>query len=164
MRSVMSENSPFIPESFDYCALTNDLLFHMVFSQNMKALRSLLSALLGMPESDIQSIDVLNPMQYNASIDTKVTVLDLKLHLNADEFILIELQVRRFEHWTNRTMVYACRQIDEQSRGSQFQYDSLQPVIQIAIMDHTLFPDHKRFYAKYQLRDDEGYRYSDKVF
>ena len=82
---------PAIPDAFDYCALTNDLLFHMVFSQNMKALRSLLSALLGMPESDIQSIDVLNPMQYNASIDTKVTVLDLKLHLNADEFILIEL-------------------------------------------------------------------------
>ena len=41
--------------------------------------------------------------------------------------------------------------------------DGLQPVIQIAIMDHTLFPDHRRFFTKYELQDDEGYRFSDKL-
>ena len=38
-----------------------------------------------------------------------------------------------------------------------------QPVIQISIMDHTLFPDHKRFFAKYEIRDEEEYQYSDKM-
>ena len=41
--------------------------------------------------------------------------------------------------------------------------DGLQPVIQIAIMDHTLFPDHRRFFTKYELQDEEGYQFSDKL-
>ena len=147
----------------DYVSLMNDLLFHMVFSMNEQALRSLLSSLLNMPEAEIQRIEILNPLQYNESIDTMVTVLDLKVHLNEQKFILVEMQVRRFESWTNRTLVYACREIDAQSRGEEFSYSKLQPVIQIAIMNHTLFPDHKRFCARYDLRDHEGYAFSDKL-
>ena len=147
----------------EYVSLTNDLLFHMVFTMNERALRSLLSSLLSMPENEIKKIEILNPMQYNESFDTKLTVLDLKLHLNDNRFVLVEMQVRRFEHWTNRTLLYACRGIVEQSRGEGFRYDGLQSVIQIAIMDHTLFPDHRRFFTKYELQDDEGYRFSDKL-
>ena len=147
----------------DYVALTNDLLFHMVFSMNKLALKSLLSSLLNMPEEKIVDIDILNPLQYNDSIDTKITVLDLRVHLNEQEFILVEMQVRRFESWTNRTLVYACRDVIQQSRGEEFSYGKLQPVIQIAIMSHTLFPDHKRFFARYDLKDAEGYCFSDKL-
>ena len=60
-------------------------------------------------------------------------------------------------------LLYACREIDGQSRGKDFSYARLQPVIQIAIMDHTLFPDHKKFFARYELKDEEGYRFSDKM-
>ncbi len=42
----------------------------------------------------------------------------------------------------------------------EFDYEKLEQVVQISIMDHTLFEDHKRFFAKYELRDEEGYRYS----
>ena len=41
--------------------------------------------------------------------------------------------------------------------------DGLQSVIQVAIMDYTLFPEHRRFFTKYVLQDDEGYRFSDKL-
>ena len=68
--------------SADYVALTNDLLFHMVFTRNAEALRGLLSVLLNIPEPDIDQVEVLNPMQYSDMIDTKLTVLDLKVHLN----------------------------------------------------------------------------------
>ena len=50
-----------------------------------------------------------------------------------------------------------------QIRGKEFEYDQIQPVVQIAIMDHTLFPEHKKFMSKYLLRDEEGYIYSDKL-
>ena len=150
-------------QELEYVALTNDLLFHMVFTMNELALRSLLSSLLSMSEDQIQKIEILNPMQYNESFDTKLTVLDLKLHLNDNRFVLVEMQVRRFDYWTNRTLLYACRSIVEQSRGEGFKYDDLQSVIQIAIMDHTLFPDHKRFFTKYELQDNEGYAFSDKL-
>ena len=84
-----------IPE-LDYVPLTNDLLFHMVFSKNEIALRNLLSSLLDIPENDIIQITVLNPVQYADAFDTKITVLDLKLHLNGERYIIIEMQVRRF--------------------------------------------------------------------
>ena len=147
----------------DYVPLTNDLLFHMVFSKNEIALRSLLCCLLNIPETEIISVTVLNPMQYTEAIDTKLTVLDLKVHLNGDRFILIEMQVRRFTHWTNRSLIYTCRQLVDQTKGKDFKYSSLQPVIQISIMNHTLFSDHKRFITKYELKDEEGYRYTDKL-
>ena len=157
-------NKPFNEKyELDYVPLTNDLLFHMVFSKNKAALHSLLSSLLGIPESEIVDVLVLNPIQYTEAIDTKVTVLDLKLHLNGDRFILIEMQVRRFTYWTNRSVVYTCRQLVDQTRGKYFRYSNLQPVIQISIMNHTLFPDHKRFFTKYELKDEEGYQYTDKL-
>ncbi len=147
----------------DYIPLTNDLLFHMVFTKNQKALRSLLSSLLNMKEEEIIDIEILNPVQYTDAFDTKMTILDLKLHLNDLSYVLVEMQVRKFLSWTNRTLAYACRQITDQTKGNEFQYSGIQPVIQIAIMDYTLFPEHKRFLAKYLLRDEEGYQYSDKL-
>ena len=30
-------------------------------------------------------------------------------------------------------------------------------------MDYTLFPEHRRFFTKYVLQDEEGYRFSDKL-
>ena len=82
-----------IPE-LDYVPLTNDLLFHMVFSKNEIALRNLLSSLLDIPENDIIQITVLNPVQYADAFDTKITVLDLKLHLNGERYIIIEIAAR----------------------------------------------------------------------
>ena len=146
-----------------YESLMNDVLFHMVFTRNMTALRGLVSSLLGLPESEILEIVVLNPMQYTDAISSKLTVLDIRAHLNGDRYLNIEMQVRRFAYWTNRSVVYSCRQIVEQSNAEGFEYDRLEPVIHIAIMNHTLFSDHKRFFAKYELTDREGYRYSDKL-
>ena len=148
----------------NYIALTNDLLFHLVFTMNEKARISLISSLLNIPEAEILSADVLNPLQWNESIDTKLTVLDLKVHLNNDKYVLIEMQVRKFDYWTNRTLIYGCRDIDEQTKGSDFSYGKLQPVIQIAIMDYTLFPEHRKFFARYRVLDeDDGYPFTDKL-
>ena len=146
----------------DYIALTNDLLFHMVFTRNLDALKGLLAVMLNLPELSIKEIEVLNPMQYSEVKDSKLTILDLKVHMNSNTFIHVEMQVRKFEYWTNRTVSYACRQIADQIQG-KFDYSKLEPVIQISIMDCSLFPEHKRFFSKYVPRDDEGYPYTDKL-
>ena len=145
-----------------YVSLTNDLLFHMVFTRNAEALKGLLSVLLNISESGILRIEVLNPMQYSDVIDSKLTVLDLKVHMNDNTFVHVEMQVRRFKYWTNRTVGYACRQIADQIHAD-FDYGKLEPVIQISIMDYSLFPEHKRFFADYIPRDKEGYAYTDKL-
>ena len=146
----------------EYIPLKNDLLFHMVFTRNMAALKALLSALLNIPEASIRQIEILDPMQYSEAMESKLTILDLKVHLNDGAYILVEMQVRRFAYWTNRTVAYACRQVADQIHLG-FDYDKLEPVIQISIMDHSLFPEHKRFFARYTPRDEEGYPYTDKL-
>lgn len=153
----MSENN-----ETTYVSLRNDLLFHMVFTRNEEALKGLLSVLLNIPEERIEKAEVLNPMQYSEAIDTKLTVLDLKVQLNDSTYILVEMQVRKFDEWINRTVVYTCRQVADQARD-EFDYSKLEPVIQISIMDYTLFADHKRFFKAYRVADDEGYVYTDKI-
>ena len=59
-------------------------------------------------------------------------------------------------------MGYACRQIADQIH-SDFDYGKLEPVIQISIMDHSLFPDHKKFFNEYIPQDKEDYPYTDKL-
>ena len=78
----------------DYVSLTNDLLFHLVFTKNERARISLISSLLGIPESEIVSADVINPIQLTEAIDTKMTILDLNVHLNNNKHVLVEMQVR----------------------------------------------------------------------
>ena len=146
----------------EYVSLRNDLLFHMVFTRNLVALKALLAALLGIPEAEIDRIEVLNPIQYSEVITTKPTVLDLKVHLNDGAYILVEMQVRRFHFWTNRTLAYACRAVADQVK-EEFDYGTLEPVIQIAIMNYSLFPEHRRFFAKYTPRDEEAFEYTDKL-
>ena len=149
-------------QNAEYISLRNDLLFHMVFTRNAAALKALLSVLLGIPEEEIVEIEVRNPMQYSELIQTKLTVLDLKVHCRPGTYVLVEMQVRRFEYWPNRTLAYAARAVADQVEG-EFDYGKLEPVIQVCIMDHSLFPDHKRFFAKYTPRDEEGYEYTDKL-
>ena len=149
-------------EQTEYISLRNDLLFHMVFTRNLVALKALLAVLLGIPEAIIERIEVLNPMQYSEVISTKLTVLDLKVHLNDGTYVLVEMQVRKFDFWTNRTLAYASRAVADQVEG-EFDYGTLEPVIQISIMNYSLFPEHRRFFAKYTLRDAEGFEYTDKL-
>ncbi|MBQ9009161.1 MAG: PD-(D/E)XK nuclease family transposase, partial [Clostridia bacterium] len=114
----MSEE--FSQENWSFEPLTNDGMFHLVFINNKKALRSLVSALINVPESELGDTEVLNPMQFSDAYNAKLTVLDLRGHLNNNTLLNIELQVRRFQGWTNRTVVYTCRQITEQSNREEF--------------------------------------------
>ena len=59
----------------DYISLTNDLLFHMVFTRNLDALKGLLAVMLNLPELSIKEIEVLNPMQYSEVKDSKLKSL-----------------------------------------------------------------------------------------
>jgi len=148
---------------WDYEPLTNDAMFHLVFLNNEKARKALVSTLLNIPENEISEINVLNPIQFSDSFDAMQTVLDLRMQLVSGPYLNIEMQVKRFPEWTNRTVVYTCRQITDQSNNEGFKYSALEPVIQIAIMNYTLFEDHRRFFAKYEVMDEEGYRYTDKL-
>jgi len=150
-------------EEPSFVPLTNDLLFHKVFTGNQEALAWLLSSLLNLPREEITDIEILNPIDFGDQTDSRQTIVDLKVRLNRGSYILVEIQVRRFPFWTNRTLVYASKQIADQVSGQNFKYDQIQQVIQISIMNYSLFPDHRQFFGRYSLKDDSGYEYTDRL-
>lgn len=148
-----------LPDSIDHLTgplpfrMTNDVLFHILFEASDMALRGLLCSLLRLRDSDIRSIEIQNPIQFGQTVLSKEFILDLKLLLNNDTSINVEMQVLKFEHWTERSLSYLCRSYDKLHKGGS--YANAKTAIHIGILDHDLFPeDEARFYTTYHLADD----------
>ena len=109
-------------------------MFHAVLKKNEEVLRNLLATLLEMNEADIVSCHIENPIELGKEIEG---------------------------HWTNRSLLYWARAYDILKSGEG--YDMLLPTYHIGILDFTLFEDHPKFMAKYQIMDlEDCYLYSDK--
>ncbi len=141
--------------------MLNDALFHIVFEVNPNILNSLLCALLNLAPEDISSIEVTNPFELGCSVYDKDYVLDLKIILNTNTLINIEVQVIRLEFWKERALGYLCRTYDELNKGDD--YCAIKPAIQIGILDFESFKDDTEFFATYHLANDITHKfYSDK--
>lgn len=72
------------------------------------------------------------------------------------------MQVVNEHNWPERSLSYLCRSFDGLNRGED--YLETKPVIQISLLDFTLFPEYPEFYATYQLLNVKNYiKYSDKL-
>ena len=148
-----------LPDSIDHLTgplpfrMTNDILFHLLFEASNTALRGLVCSLLKLQDSDIHSIEVINPIEFGKTVFAKGFVLDLKLLLNNNTSINVEMQVLKFKHWTERSLSYLCRSYDKLHAGDS--YMKAKAAIHIGILDFDLFPeDEARFYTTYHLADD----------
>ncbi len=149
-------------EERKFYGMRNDYMFHAVLQKNEEVLRNLLATLLEMNEADIVSCRIENPIELGKEIEGKDCILDVKLKLNDARIINIELQVYKQTYWANRSLLYWARTYDILKSGQG--YDKLLPTYHIGILDFTLFEDHPKFMAKYQILDvEDGYLYSDKL-
>ena len=137
--------------------LTNDFMFHAVLEESdERVLKKLLCSLLHMGPDEIVSIRVENPIDYGKSITSKKVILDLKLLLNNDAFINIEMQVLDEKDWPERSLIYLCRSYDNIQKGGK--YDSVLSAHQISILDYDLFEEEPEFYSTLHLRNDRSGR------
>ena len=148
-----------LPDSIDHLTgplpfrLTNDILFHILFETSNMALRGLVCSLLNLQDCDIHSIEVKNPIEFGKTVFSKGFVLDLKLLLNNNTSINVEMQVLKFKNWTERSLGYLCRSYDKLNAGED--YVETNTAIHIGILDYDLFPEEEaRFYTTYHLADD----------
>lgn len=109
--------------------------------------------MLRLQDNDINSIEIQNPIQFGQTVTSKEFILDLKLLLNNNTSINVEMQVLKFRHWTERSLSYLCRSYDKLNKGNS--YAETKAAIHIGILDYDLFPeDETRFYTTYHLADD----------
>ncbi len=142
--------------------MTNDYLFRALMQRNNKVLKGLICSLLHISPKDIKSVIITNPIELGQSIDQKTFMLDIKIFLNALTFINLEMQVINRHNWPERSLSYLCRNFDNLHPGED--YLNVRPVIQIGLLDFTLFENYPEFYATYQFLNVKNYTlYSDKL-
>lgn len=162
----MKKKTTFLPElerasgHFDY-PLTNDYIFRSMCQNNNKALTGLISALLRIPVEQICSVVIMNPVAVGDAYSDKEFRMDVRVELNGNMTINLEMQVRNEHDWPERSLSYLCRVFDRLSQGED--YADVMPAIHIGILNFTLFPEAVAFYSCNKLMDEKTYHiYSDK--
>ena len=146
----------------DSAKLGGALMTNAVLQKNEEVLRNLLATLLEMDEADIVDCHLENPIELGKEIEGKECILDVKLTLNNAKIINIELQVYKQTYWVERSLLYWARAFDSLKSGQD--YSMLLPTYHIGILDFTLFEDHPKFMAQYQIMDvEDQFLYSDKL-
>lgn len=118
--------------------------------------------LLHLTPEEVCSVEITNPIELGTAITDKTFILDIKVSLNSYIIINLELQVINQHDWTDRSLSYLCRNFDNLHAGENYQ--NVRPVIQIGLLNFTLFPKPPEFYATYKLLNVKNHSlYSDKL-
>ena len=126
-----------------------DYLFRALLQSDNETLKALLASLLKTDVENIQSAEVTNPVLLGEGIGDKTFIMDVRVKLNNEGNIDLEMQVIHEHGWTDRSLSYICRDFDQLNTGMP--YSDVKPVRQISICDFTLFEDAPEFYATYKL-------------
>lgn len=141
--------------------LANDYMFHAVLQSSAEALQGLLSALLDIPESEILSCEVINPIILGDAITEKTCILDIRVILNGDRQINIEMQMGDISNWTDRSVFYLCKMFTDLKQGED--YTNIKPSVHIGILNKTPLPADAAFYNEYALLNRKsGYEFTGK--
>ena len=147
--------------NIDY-GLTNDYMFRAIQQKSRKTLIGLASALLHLNPEDIKDIEITNPIILGESINAKTFILDVNILLNNSRMLNLEMQVNNLHNWENRSLCYLCSDFSQLNKGDA--YEDIKPVINIGILDYTLFEAAPEFYAEFELLNKKTHRrYSDKL-
>ena len=131
--------------------LTNDMVFHKVMSASKTALIGLCCSLKGIDPKDVKDAVVTNPIDYG-NVASKVIILDVRIELNNNELINIEVMTYYPANWKNRSLYYLCRCFENIGRGEDF--NKIMPATQIGIM--SAIPEEEsthEFYAHFLLKN-----------
>ena len=108
--------------------------------------------LLHLTETDIHSADVADHSKEGESPVNKEGILDIKVHLNSDRKINIEMQASYQSDWSERSIFYLCRiYVEELARSEE--YRDLDMCIHVGILDFS-FLTSLGFHHHTQLLDN----------
>ena len=146
--------------TIDY-TLTNDYMFRAILQSNEKVLRGLIGSLLHLKQEEIQTVEITNPIELGKAINNKNFILDIRVLLNNNAIINLEMQVSNHGDWPDRALSYLCRAFDNLQKGKE--YEQVLPAIHIGILDFILFPDDPEFYSTNKLMNVKSHKvFNDK--
>ena len=125
--------------------------------------RGFISAVLGIRPEEIIQTTLLPTHLRKESQEEKLGILDVRVLLNGDIQINMEMQVAPFELWAERSLFYLGKMyIDQIKEGED--YDVLKKCIHIGILDFVMFQEDEEFYSRFHIWEDQRNRkYTDKL-
>ena len=155
----MSENTV-IQKKDDFIMLpTSDFCFKELM-QNSKVRKGIISALLGINPEEIAETKLLPTSTTEEYPDGKRGILDVLIKLENGTQVGMEMQVAKYDYWTNRILFYLCRMFTGQI-GKGDTYDKLKKCIHVSFLDFIHFENDYDFYRKITLRDEKNSEYTD---
>jgi predicted transposase/invertase (TIGR01784 family) len=143
----------------------SDIIFRLFFAdeRNREFLIAFLKSVLRLPEDDYSEIEIVDPHLLRDFDGDKLGIIDVKLHTKNKKTIHIEIQLRVTPELKNRIVFYDSKLVTEQM-GSGDDYDAIQNVISIVIMDENLIPANTRYHHRFTLYDpDAGVELTDII-
>lgn len=142
--------------------LTNDYLFRALMQENEVARKSLIASVLGRKYDEILTAEIVNPIELGKTVDAKDFYLDVKVEINKEEIMNLEMQVINEANWPERSLGYLCRTFDNLNVGSDYLW--VKPAHQVSILDFPLFHENDSFLSKYKFTNQENFNeiYTDK--
>ena len=135
---------------------TNDYMFRAILQKNIGVLKALICSMLHISPDQVKSLVITNPIILGQYIDSKEFILDIKVTMNDNTHIDLEMQVKNESNWEDRSLSYLCRSYDQLVTGED--YIDSGAAIHIGFLNFTPFPDAPEFYAKYKLLNIKNHR------
>ena len=128
-----------------------------------KARIGFLSAVLKIEPEEIKETQILNTSLRKEHADDKQGILDVRLLMNNDAEIDIEIQLSELNVWADRSLFYLSKMFIEQIKPGE-SYRVFKKCVSISILDFDLFRKETEFYSCFHLREDtRGILYTDKM-
>ncbi len=134
----------------------------MVLQTQNEVLKGLISSIMHIPQSKIRKVKVANPIAPDKYIEDKDFILDIKVNLNDNTIINLEMQVTNYNNWENRSLSYLCWTFDNVQKDAD--YKSINAVTHIGFLDYDLFPDEVEFYSTYILQNVKTHKIYNNKF
>lgn len=123
---------------------------------NAMVRKGFLSAVLNIPDTEIKTTTMLNTNLKLVHEDEKQGILDVRLTLNNNTEIDIEMQLSYLKSWADRSVFYLSKMLVEQV-GIDKRYSNIRKCIGINILDFKYIKNTDRFHTSYHIREDKDY-------
>ena len=130
---------------------------------NETARTGFLAAVLELNPESIKETVILNTFLRREHEDDKQGILDVRLRMDNETEIDIEIQLSELNIWADRSLFYLAKMFTEQIKPGE-SYRLLKKCVSISILDFVLFNDEANFYSCFHIMEDtRHFRYTDKM-
>ena len=137
------------PQSRGYIDLTKDLAFKSYFKGSNKILISLLNQFLPLNQK-IQSVEILDS-NLSSNKKKKNPILDLRVRLDNNTTVNVEMQSISKKNFTERILFYLCKLYTWNLKSGE-DYTKIHPAYSLVFTNFTVFEEFSDYYSIFEWR------------